>query len=77
MQRSIAAQFRGCGVVEGPELHITFERLKNWLVSCETKLDFWPEFKLALAKHEWVIYPFFVLLVIIFFLLLPRAARFP
>jgi hypothetical protein len=53
------------------------ERLKNWLVSCETKVDFWPEFKLALAKHEWVIYPFFVLLVIIFFLLLPRAARFP
>lgn len=60
-----------------PELHITFERLKNWLVSCETKLDFWPKFKLALAEHEWVIYPFFVLLVVIFFLLLPRAARFP
>jgi hypothetical protein len=60
-----------------PELRVTFERLKNWLVSCETKLDFWPEFKLALAKHEWVIYPFFALLVIIFFLLLPRAARFP
>ena len=65
---------RSCG---GAELHITFERLKNWLISCETKLDFWPEFKLALAKHEWVIYPFFVLLVIIFFLLLPRVARFP
>jgi hypothetical protein len=52
-------------------------RLKNWLVSCETKLDFWPQFKLGLAEHEWVIYPFFVLLVVIFFLLLPRAARFP
>ena len=60
-----------------PELRITFERLKNWLASCEARLDFWPRFKLILAEHEWVIYPFFVLLVVIFFLLLPRAARFP
>jgi hypothetical protein len=54
-----------------------FERLGDWLVSCEKKLDLLPKLKLALAKHEGVIYPFFVLLVVIFFLLLPRASRFP
>jgi hypothetical protein len=43
-------------VVARPELHMTFERLKNWLVSWETKLDPWPSFRLALAEHEWVIY---------------------
>jgi hypothetical protein len=34
---------------------MTFERLKNWLVSWETT-DPWPSFRLALAEHEWVIY---------------------
>jgi hypothetical protein len=43
-------------VVARPELHMTFERLKNWLVSWETKLDPWPSFRLALAEHEWMIY---------------------
>ena len=42
-------------VVARPELHMTFERLKNWLVSWET-IDPWPSFRLALAEHEWVIY---------------------
>ena len=59
------------------ELQFTFGRLKNLTLSWGRKLDPWPKFKLAIAEHEWVIYPFFVLLVIIFFLLLPRAARFP
>ena len=49
-----ASKLACCGT--RPELHMTFERLKNWLVSWETKLDPWPSFKLALAEHEWVIY---------------------
>jgi hypothetical protein len=69
---------RGCGPGgKRPELHITFERVKDWLLSCEAKVDLWPKLKSKFAEHEWVIYPFFVLLVVIFFLLLPRAARFP
>jgi hypothetical protein len=31
----------------------------------------------ALAKNEWTLYPFFGLLILIFFLLLPRACRYP
>ena len=58
-------------------MQITFGRFKTWLVSSGHKLDFWPKFKLALAEHEWVIYPFFVLLVVVFLLLLPRAFRYP
>jgi hypothetical protein len=58
-------------------LQATFGRLKQWLVTWEHRLDFWPTFKGALAAHEWVIYPFFLLLVVIFFLLLPRACRYP
>ncbi len=61
----------------GQNLNITFERVKDWLLSFEAKVDLWPKFKSKLAEHEWVVYPFFVLLVVIFFLLLPRAARFP
>jgi len=41
----------GCEIVER-RLHIGFERLKNWLLSCETKLDFWPKFKLVLARNR-------------------------
>jgi hypothetical protein len=52
-------------------------RLRNWLVFQGRKLDFWPKFKLALAKHEWIIYPFLALLVVVFLLLLPRACRYP
>jgi hypothetical protein len=51
--------------------------LRNWLVFQSRKLDFWPKFKLALAKHEWIIYPFLALLVVVFLLLLPRACRYP
>jgi len=58
-------------------LQITLGRLKNWLISWERKVDFLPKFKLLLAKHEWVIYPFFLLLIVIFLLLLPRACRYP
>ncbi len=48
-------------------LQATFGRLKKWLVSWGPRLDFWPTFKGALAAHEWVIYLFFLLLVLIFF----------
>ena len=58
-------------------LQATFGRLKQWLVNWEHRLNFWPIFKGALAAHEWVIYPFFLLLVVMFFLLLPRACRYP
>jgi hypothetical protein len=54
-----------------------FERLKTWLVSFGRTLDWWPKFKLTLAENEWVIYPFFALLVVVFLLLLPRAFRYP
>jgi hypothetical protein len=43
----------------------------------QARLQIWPKFKMALAKREWVIYPFFALLVVIFFLLLPRGCRHP
>ena len=35
------------------------------------RLDFWPTFKGTFAAHEWAIYPLFLLLVAIFFLLPP------
>jgi hypothetical protein len=65
------------GLAVGSEMRVTFERVMNWLAACETKRDPWPKFKLVLDEHEWVIYPFFALLVVVFLLLLPRAARFP
>jgi hypothetical protein len=37
----------------------------------------WPKFTAALAKREWVIYPFFAFLVLVFLLLLPRACQYP
>jgi hypothetical protein len=52
-------------------------RSKKWLVTWEHRLDFWPTFKGTFAAHEWAIYPLFLLLVAIFFLLLPRACRHP
>jgi hypothetical protein len=55
----------------------TLERLRPWLLIWEQRLDFWPTFKGTLAAYEWTIYPFFLLLVVIFFLLLPRACRYP
>jgi hypothetical protein len=58
-------------------LQATFERLKKWVVAWEHRLDCWPTFKGTLAAHEWMIYPFFMLLVVIFLLLLPRACRYP
>jgi len=42
-----ASKLACCGT--RPELHMTFERLKNW---DQTRASF----KLALAEHEWVIY---------------------
>jgi hypothetical protein len=59
------------------ELQITFGRWRNWQASSQPKLQIWPKFKLALAKREWVIYPFFALLVVIFFWLLPRGCDHP
>ena len=47
--------------------------LRNW----KSKLDFRPRFTAALAKREWIIYPFFAFLVLVFLLLLPRACRYP
>jgi hypothetical protein len=61
----------------GLELQITVQRWKNWLDSWHIQQQIWPKFKLALAKHEWVIYPFFTLLVVIFLLLLPRGCNYP
>jgi hypothetical protein len=58
-------------------MQASFGRLKHWLITWEHRLDFWPAFKGALAAHEWAIWPFFLLLVVIFFLLLPRACRYP
>jgi hypothetical protein len=58
-------------------LQASLGRLKQWFITWEHRLDFWPAFKGALAAHEWVIWPFFLLLVVIFFLLLPRACRYP
>jgi hypothetical protein len=55
----------------------TPQDLKQWFITWEHRLDFWPAFKGALAAHEWAIWPFFLLLVVIFFLLLPRACRYP
>jgi hypothetical protein len=57
-------------------LQATFVRLKKWVVTWEHRLDFWPTLKGTLAAHEWAIYPLFLLLVVIFFLLLPRACRY-
>jgi hypothetical protein len=54
-----------------------FGELKNWLVLWEQRLDFRPKLSAALAKHEWALYPFFALLIVIFFLLLRRACRYP
>jgi len=36
-----------------------------------------PKFTIALNKHEWVIYTSFGVLLVIFFLLLPRGCRYP
>lgn len=58
-------------------MQTTFGRWKNRLASWQPKVQIWPKFKLALAKHEWVIYPFFALLVVIFLLLLPRGCSHP
>ena len=61
----------------GGRLQATLERLRLWLLAWEQRVDFWPTFKGTLTAHEWTIYPFFLLLVVIFFLLLPRACRYP
>lgn len=53
------------------------DRMKAAWGTWKRRLDFWPAFTTALAAHEWTIYPFFILLVIIFLLLLPRACRYP
>jgi hypothetical protein len=58
-------------------MQIGFRDLRNWWVAWERKIDFLPKFKLALVEHEWVVYPFFTLLVVIFLLLLPRGCRYP
>ena len=55
--------------------HIRMPEEVDSLVGASARL--WPTFKVALAAHEWVIYLFFLLLVLIFFLLLPRACRCP
>jgi hypothetical protein len=81
---STVANYNICGVAKtrvAPHwrqaVQATFDRLKKWLVTWEHRLDFWPTFKGTLAAHEWTIYPFFMLLVVIFLLLLPRACRYP
>jgi hypothetical protein len=56
---------------------ISFGRFTRWLLKWEHRLDPWPQFKGALAAHEWVIYPFFLILIALFFMLLPRACRYP
>jgi hypothetical protein len=58
-------------------LQASFVRLKQWFIAWEHRLDFWPAFKGALAAHEWTIWPLFLLMLVIFFLLLPRACRYP
>ena len=58
-------------------LQVMFGPGKNCLACWRPKLQVWPKFKLALAKDEWVIYPFFALLIVIFFLLLPGAYDYP
>ena len=64
-------------LVRRQRMQASFGRLKHWLITWEHRLDFWPAFKGALAAHEWAIWPVFLLLVVIFFLLLPRACRYP
>lgn len=57
---------------------IMFGRRKNWLAYSKQNLALvLPRFAIILAKHEWIVYPFFVVLLVIFFLLLPRACRYP
>jgi len=65
------------GAYGGRRLQVSFGGWKPRLITLKQRLDFWPAFKGALAAHEWAIWPFFLLLVIIFFLLLPRACRYP
>ena len=50
-------------------MQVSFGGWKPWLITWKRRLDFWPAFKGALAAHEWAIWPFFLLLVIVFFLL--------
>jgi hypothetical protein len=50
-----------------------FLKQSHFLPKVSKREIIWPKFKMALAKREWVIYPFFALLVVIFFLLLPVA----
>jgi len=63
--------------VRRQKLQASLGRLKQWLITWEHRLDCWPAFKGLLAAHEWTLWPLFLIMVVIFFLLLPRACRYP
>jgi hypothetical protein len=54
-----------------------FGQLKNRLVSWEERLDFRPKLSAAVGKHEWALYPFFALLIVIFFLIIASCLSLP
>jgi len=65
------------GKQEAQILQTTFRRWKTSLAYSKRNLSLvWPKFTIALNKHEWVIYPSFGVLLVIFFLLLPRGCRY-